>query len=178
MKRIAAIVAVVILAGHSMASADPPGETPATRAGPKRRSTAFLVTLAATSGPLMLSALGGESCDGEACAATFGMIGIAGMVLGPSAGHWYAGEGVTTGLVLRATAATAVTFLALRDPRLDDPVPTIGGLILALGVWETGVIWDLVTVPGAVRRHNRKLDLVVAPVVTDRSAGLALVGAW
>lgn len=189
MKTLVAIAAVVVflgvvLAGPSLARADAPGatapgDTPPRAATPKKKvSSAFLLTLAATSGPLAISAIGGETCGREACAASFGMIGLAGMILGPSAGHWYAGDGVTTGLVLRAGAATAVTFLALRDPYLESPVLTIGGLIAAVGVWETGVIWDLVTLPRAVRRHNRAIDLVVMPVVTDRSTGLALSGSW
>jgi hypothetical protein len=126
----------------------------------------------------MISAIGGESCSTDACAAPFGVLGMAGLVLGPSAGHWYAGEGVTTGLVLRGSAVTGMVFLALRDPHLETPVLTVGGLIAALGVWETGVIWDLVKLPRAVRRHNRKVDMLVAPVVTDRSTGLALSGRW
>lgn len=183
MKTLVAIAAaVVVLAAATAARADAPGETspldtPAPRAH-KRVRDAFLVTLAATSGPLMISAIGGEVCGSEACAAPFGIIGFAGMVLGPSAGHWYAGEGVTTGLVLRGSAVTGMVFLALRDPYLDTPVATVGGLILALGVWETGVIWDLVTLPRAVRRHNKRLDLLVTPMVTERSAGLAVGGSW
>ena len=178
----AAVAVVVVLSSSAAARADAPGETapvdvPRAREH-KRLSSAFLVTLAATSAPLMLSAIGGEMCESDACAAPFGIIGMAGMVLGPSAGHWYAGEGVTTGLVLRGSAVTGMIFLALRDPYLDDPVLTIGGLIAAVGVWETGVIWDLVTLPRAVRRHNQRIDMLVTPVVTDRSAGLALSGAW
>lgn len=173
----AALAAAVLLSFAGAARADAPGETPPRPRAPKRLSTAVLVTLAATSGPLAVAALG-ESCDTDACAGTTGMIGLAGLVLGPSAGHWYAGEGVTTGLVLRGAATTATVFLALRDPHLESPVVTIGGLIVAAGVMETGILWDLVTLPRAVRRHNRDLELLVTPVVTDRAAGLALAGAW
>jgi hypothetical protein len=178
MKMLVAIVAVVVgLSGF--AHADAPGETPPSRvAREKKVSTAFLATLAATSAPLMVSAIGAESCEHDACGASFGVIGMAGMVLGPSAGHWYAGKGVTTGLVLRGSAVTGMVFLALRDPYLDDPVLTIGGLIAAVGVWETGVIWDLVTLPRAVRRHNRKTELLLAPVVGEHASGLAVSGRW
>ncbi len=174
---VAAIALAAVLAFAGAARADAPGETPPRPPAPRRVSTAYLVTLAATSAPLAIGALG-ESCGNDACAGTAGVIAAAGMVLGPSAGHWYAGEGVTTGLVLRGAAATSVVFLALRDPHLESPVLTIGGLIAAVGVWETGVIWDLVTLPRAVRRHNRNVELLLAPVVTDRSAGLAISGAW
>ncbi|KAB2906617.1 MAG: hypothetical protein F9K40_06275 [Kofleriaceae bacterium] len=179
MNRLAAALtaAVLLLSSASAAHADAPGETPTRSRTPKRLSTAVLVTLAATSGPLAVAALG-ESCKSDACAGTTGMIGLAGLVLGPSTGHWYAGEGVTTGLVLRGAATTATVFLALRDPHLESPVVTIGGLILAAGVMETGILWDLFTLPRAVRRHNRDLDLLLTPVVTDRAAGLALAGAW
>lgn len=182
MKTLVAIAAVVVVLSASAAAparADAPGETPPLRAAhhKKKMSTAFLVTLAATSGPLMISAIGGESCGSDACAAPFGIVGFAGMVLGPSAGHWYAGEGVTTGLVLRGSAVTAMIALALRDPQLDQPVATLGGLLLAVGVWETGVIWDLVTLPRAVRRARTR-EVLVAPLVGGDATGLALSGRW
>jgi len=180
MKTLVAIAAaVVVLSASTAAHADAPGQTPPrdTTQHKKKMSTAFLVTLAATSGPLMISAIGGETCSSDACAAPFGIIGFAGMVLGPSAGHWYAGEGVTTGLVLRGSAVTGMVFLALRDPYLEQPVLTIGGLIAAVGVWETGVIWDLVTLPRAVRRA-RAHEVLVAPLVGSDTTGLALSGRW
>ncbi|HUQ04794.1 MAG TPA: hypothetical protein VM261_19970 [Kofleriaceae bacterium] len=177
-----AAAAAVSLLSSSAAHADAPGETathePARRdVAHKRVRTAYLYSWAATTAPLLVGGLS-DFCGGETCAASLGMVGVAGLVFGPSAGQWYAGEGVTTGLVLRGGAATAVIFLALRDPHLDTPVLTVGGLLAAVGVWEAGVIWDLATLPRAVRRHNRKVDMLVAPVVTDRSAGLALAGRW
>jgi hypothetical protein len=174
---VAAVLSLTALTA-SAAHADAPGETsPRRDVAHKRVRTAYLYSWSATMAPLLVGGMS-DFCGGETCAASLGMIGVAGLVLGPSAGQWYAGEGVTTGLVLRGGAAVAVTFLALRDPYLDDPVLTVGGLLAAVGVWETGVIWDLVTLPRAVRRHNRKVDMLVTPVVTDRSAGLALAGRW
>ena len=106
------------------------------------------------------------------------MVGIAGMVLGPSAGHWYAGEGVTTGLLLRGGAAVATGALVLGDPHLERPAPTLLGLLGAVGVWEVGVIWDAWTLPRAIRRHNRALEVQVAPLVTTHGVtpGVTLAG--
>jgi hypothetical protein len=185
MSRLAAsIVAVVVVLSFAFARearADAPGETPPlrdTRAQHKSLLGAYLWTVAATSGPMAMGAIALDGCESDACGVGLSTLAVGSMVFGPSAGHFYAGEGVTTGLVLRGSAVTGIIFLALRDPYLDQPVVTVGGLLAAVGVWETGVIWDLVTLPRAVRRHNRTVDLLVAPVVTDRSAGLALTGAW
>jgi len=139
---------------------------------PKRVLTAYAITWAAVALPALAAALASESDpDGTGpTAIVFGSVGIAGMVLGPSAGHWYAGDRVTPGLALRGGAAVAVATLALADPHLEHPNVTIPGLLLAATLWTGGVVWDVATVPRAVHRANLR------PIVNAR--GVALAGTF
>lgn len=177
MRNLVVVIAIVLL-GRT-ASAQPPGETPVKKVERKSLASAYLITIAATAVPVAISAIGAEDGDGRG-AAVFGVIGVAGMVLGPSAGHWYAGERVTTGLVLRVGAAGAVVALAVNDPQLEHPAPTLLGLLAAVALWETGVIWDAVTLPRAVRRYNRAHQLAVTPLVTGDgpTTGVAVAGTF
>ncbi len=154
-------IVLCALAATRIAAADPESG--------KSLVDAYLVTLAATSGPAVAGALiMGDEQHGPR-ATTGGLLMTAGLVLGPSAGQWYAGEGVTTGLALRFVAAAGVATLAVGDPH-GVHVETYFGLVAALGLWETGVVWDLVTLPRAVRRTR------ITPVVTP--SGVAIAGAF
>ncbi len=168
-----ALVIVVVLFART-AAAQAPGDTPPAPDGDKSLLSAYLVTVAATSGPFIAGALlAPDSNDRTWRAPAAGVLGIAGAILGPSAGPWYAGEGLTTGLELRLGAGAIVATLAIRDPHLDHPVETVGGLLGAAGLWEVGVVWDAVTLPRAVRRANRR---VVAPIFTG--TGFAVAGSF
>jgi hypothetical protein len=151
---------LVVLLCHG-AAADP---------APERGTSlfdAYLVTLAATSGPVLAGmAISGEQDHGWR-ANMGGVIATAGLLLGPSAGHWYAGEGFTTGLALRLGGAAGLVTLAVADPHAESGMTWLG-IGAAIGMWETGFLWDVVTLPRAVRRTH------VVPVVTAN--GIALAG--
>jgi hypothetical protein len=163
-------VALALLFART-AAAQPPGETPPSD-GDKSLLDAYLITVGATSGPMIVAAIAAGDSDRGPRATAAGIIGTAGLLLGPSAGHWYAGEGITTGLELRLGAGAAIATLAFADPHLDHDA-TVLGLIGALGLWEVGIAWDCATLPRAVRRANR---LRLAPVVTPN--GFAIAGSF
>ncbi len=165
----------IVLASASPVFAQAPGETPPAPAV-ERESLfdAYLVTVAGVSLPMVGAALiaGDESSSRATTVA--GVIGLATLVLGPSAGHWYAGETITTGLVIRASSIAAIGALAVADPHLDH-VGTIFGLLGAVAGWETGMVWDLVTLPRAVRHWNTH-QLQLAPVVVPGQGAIAGLG--
>lgn len=173
-------IAVALLVGRT-AFAEAPSEVPAKPAPHKSLVTAYAISIAATGLPLVAGAIGAGEDDRGARANAFGVLAVSVLVLGPSAGHWYAGEGVTTGLVLRAGGVAGFAALAIYDPHLDHPATTIVGLAAAIGLYETGLIWDAVTMPRAVRHFNQEHALALVPLVTSQqtsATGLAIAGAF
>jgi hypothetical protein len=143
-----------------------------------RRSvvTAYALSMVSIAMPCGFAAFASESerravRDGSAILCT------AALVLGPSVGHWYAGRSVTTGLVLRVAAAGGLAGLAVADPHLDH-VATVFGIVGAVALFETGMLWDVATLPRAVRTYNREHAIAVAPLATPHGGGLALSAAF
>jgi hypothetical protein len=171
MRSIGVAVAGVLLAGS--AAAEPPGETPPAPEHHKSLLRAYAISWAATALPIAAGALiDVDSAERGWRPPVGGVIGLAGLVIGPSAGNWYAGEGLTTGLVLRLGGTAAVVTLAVADPHLDHPA-TVMGLLGAAALWETGLVWDLATLPRAIRRANHR---IVAPMFTG--TGFAVAGTF
>ncbi len=113
--------------------------------------------------------------------------GAVGLALLPSAGHWYAHDYLSTGLLLRAgaVAGAAVLYGVLPCHRGDSPYepctsPGAQGVALGLGAaaFGIGVLWDIGSAPGAAERYNDKhsLSANLVPVVTRSGYGLALAG--
>jgi hypothetical protein len=176
-ERMRSLVFVIALCETAYAQA--PGETPPRSDESKSIASAYMLTLAATAVPVAVAALGipeGEQAHPYRAAA-LGTIGLAGLVLGPSAGHWYAGHKLTTGLVLRLGAAAGFATLTIKNPGNDEIGFIIVGSIVTAGLWEVGLIWDLATLPRAVRSHNNR-RLQVAPLVAPNATGLALAGTF
>jgi len=155
------------------ASAQPPGETSPPPQDEKSVFTAYLVTIAATSGPIAVASIvAGDENEGTT-ANVAGIVATTAMMLGPSAGHWYAGDAWTTGLTLRLGAAGLVGAMVLRDQQEPLELPTVViGLTAAGGLWATGALWDFFTLPRAVRRYNREHAIVIAPTTN----GVAIAG--
>jgi hypothetical protein len=139
----------------------------------KENWIAQLTSLGATWGTVTVGfAIAGDDAEG-----TRGDIGVslvlAGLTLGPTAGHWYVGDQlITTGMLLRLGSFAAIPAILIFDPYWDRPSfsgPVIGVASLA---FVTGMIWDHATLPSAVRRHNR--EPAVMPIVTGH--GIALAG--
>jgi hypothetical protein len=165
-----------VAGGTPLQVAFPAPEMPRPMEEPKSMLTAFLLSAGATTLPMAIAAVAEDGASGTRDV-TAAIVGTAAFVLGPSAGHWYAGEGVTNGLVLRAAGMGLAFGLALYDPHMDHPALTVGGLITAMALLQTGLIWDFVTVPQAVRRANRRA-LGLAPLATwhGPAMGLSLAG--
>ncbi|MBP9087903.1 MAG: hypothetical protein KBG15_17410 [Kofleriaceae bacterium] len=104
-----------------------------------------------------------------------GGFATAATVLGPSIGQWYAGQTITPGLAMRLGAVAGVVGLAVYDPHLDH-VGTLFGIVGAVALFQTGLVWDIVTLPRAVRRMNREHGLALTPMASNSATGLALAG--
>jgi hypothetical protein len=121
--------------------------------------------------------------------------GVAGVVLGPSAGRWYARDAWSAGLGLRLAGAAGFAIgssLALSElykwrPQRDTSTFDLGLRIGAVGgaAFVTGVVLDLATAHRAVERYNRahaarKLSVVptVVRAANAPQAGLAVIGTF
>ncbi len=116
--------------------------------------------------------------DGAATVAVGAGLVVAG--LGPSMGHFYAGE-TTHGVVvsgLRIAAGTAAMLSIATDA--DDERVILGGIVVALAL----DVYDLFDAPDAARRANAKARAATGPTVglvpmpLRAGAGAALVGAF
>lgn len=109
----------------------------------------------------------------------FGLTAAGLLVLGPSAGHWYVGEGMTTGLALRLTGAAIFTGLVLGDPeeRSLASGELTAGAVGAMLLVTVGVGWDLATLNRAVAEHNAR-QWQLAPMATAHGGGLSLAGTF
>ena len=136
-----------------------PGSTPVVLAPPaadlppaRTRSpgTALALSLGGTAAAYAMVAWGTAAPD-SAAGQTMGWVGVGSALIAPSLGHWYAGEGFTTGLGLRLGGAGmgAVGALSLQrcTEESGDLVPSCPGSMLLLvgasGLVLTGIIHDL-----------------------------------
>lgn len=112
---------------------------------------------------------------------------VAGIALGPSAGHWYVGDLWSRGLGVRmagaATAAVGVALALDSCPLFEDcEESTASQVVLALGAaaFLAGTVDDIVTAPLEAKQRNaaarKRLELAVAPRVTGKDVGLVVAG--
>lgn len=165
-------LAVLLVA---LAASTAGAETPA----PKDPTTATMTSIGATLVPVVVGAaiVKGQDVAGSV------LIG-AGLLLGPSAGHWYAGETGGVGLAIRGAAVGAMVLVANdaagcyigdggeegKNCKLAQTVFMVG-----LGVFAGGVIYDWVTAGDSARRANTR-TIAIAPTVISgpRSTGTGL----
>jgi len=161
----------------------PPPEVP----DPKSESTATMLAVGTTAAGFALFAIGVHGGrEGSPGMATLGVLSA---IIGPSAGHIYAGEtghavGMTVvrgaGLIAFAVGAIGMTSTTVAD--CIDCAPThahddkasserlmwIGGV-----AFVASTIYDIVDAPRAARRRNDKTKLVTfAPTVVGTSTGI------
>jgi len=142
---------------------------PAPPDGDKSLLAAYAISIGATSGPLTLGALvAGDDARGTTATAA-GIVGVAALVLGPSAGHWYAGETITTGLELRLGSAALFATAAIADPHFAH-AGTYFAIAGAAGLYASGFAWDALTMPRSVHRANHP---AVVPVIAPGGVGVA-----
>ena len=117
---------------------------------------------------------------------------VAGIIAGPSTGHFYAenggqawkGIGIRTGGLLvaggSAVGIAAPGFLAAAAPggqETSEPSPVLVAVLIAgAGLVVGSGIYDIGTAPSAARDYNERLraDVRVAPTVNPRRGGVGL----
>lgn len=169
---------------NTPASAGAAATAEGARGSYKSPSTALALSLGGTIGTFALMGVGGAAENGAMYT-----VGSLGMWVAPSFGHWYVGNGWTTGLKWRlagaGAAAIGVMWVAvdcIGSGCEDDFHP---GLMLAVGggvSFVGGMIHDIATAPRAAREHNARLDesrvqdVTIRPTFGNGRAGVTLSG--
>jgi hypothetical protein len=174
--RVIAFLLPLLLAASAHADDAPP--VPDERSG----TTALVLSGAGTALPVLLMATH-EVQPGSIRDGIF-TVGTIGLVLGPSVGHWYAGEGFSLGLGLRlAGVAVALVGVSAAKSSCTDPPQNECGIaigaysVLAAGTLVgAGAIYDVATAPRAAHRYNREHAITVTPMPLHAGYGVGLAG--
>jgi hypothetical protein len=184
--------------GYRLGVSEP--ETPPAAAGDDYRSPTMALALSTLSTfvPIAVAAVAAIPGSGAPCSATRCIVAPAiaalGITFGPSVGYAYAGEplrawgmgALRLAVIAGGTAATLnVALSCLGDD--ETPCPDKGNMKLLAATLFTAsfvsAVYDIATVPNAVRRSNaqhRLTNLGLVPVVTRngpaQQQGLALAG--
>jgi hypothetical protein len=118
------------------------------------------------------------------------VVGVTTFLIGPSVGHWYAGnyrEGLGGWLRGGAIVIGVVAVFAIpaecddneldgscASPRKWPVAATMFGI--GAGLLIAGTVYDIVTAADEARRYNRRWRL--APAVGPGTAGLSVMGSW
>lgn len=140
----------------------------------KSPTLATVASVGATVGAIGLAIRSGEE--------TGLYLASAGLLLGPSVGHWYAGDAAVPGLVLRGAGfgLMALTVASAFDCRIDDShspscSAATAGFVVGFGVMVVGVLYDFGTAGDSARRANlRTVKLAPAMVAGPHSQGAGL----
>ncbi len=133
--------------------------------GLKRPGVALALSAGATLGGFALGLAGPYDARTRATGVAAGML----LVLGPGAGHVYAGDvgGAALGAALRGGSlflASGVVAQALdrNGSRLSGPLFATG-----VGVFMMSLVYDVASAPDAARRYNRRhaVRMTLAPVM-------------
>ena len=142
--------------------------------GMKSPTVAALLSIAGTVVPT--AALFAAGSAGSASGDVF-VASLVGMELGPSLGHWYAGDYLTAGLGLRAGGtALVIAGLSQAFDCNGDSCRSSGTAPAAFGaaLFASGVVYDIATAGHAANAWNTE-HLQLAPTMIS-SAGHATVG--
>ncbi len=188
MRFLVSSVPVLVLATTATALAQPaltPLEVPASPAAPAPREPAGnkdpgVATLLSIAGTVVPTAIVVSAAGTENGSVGLVLAGLLGMELGPSLGHWYAGDYLTPGLGMRA-GGTALLVVGLGEALqcidVNDGSCRSGGeapLLIGAGLFVTGTIYDIATAGHAANTWNKE-HLQLAPTMIS-SAGHATVG--
>jgi hypothetical protein len=181
------LAAILVTLVARTAAAEPP---PAPAPEEKSPGEALGLSIGATALGVGLTYVGGKSNSDLTIVSGIVLTG-----LGPTAGHWYAGEHFTWGLAARLVG-TGVFAIGVSQLDIDlglcfqeecppRPPPDntaaytfmIAGAVLVGG----GAIYDIATAPSAADDYNASHAMAVTPTVLrdahgDATPGLALVG--
>ncbi len=166
MQLASAVALTALLAGAAPARAQPaePEEE-------KHQSTALALSIGGTLAGVGLFAFGYHSDRPELLAG-----GALTAIVAPSFGHFYAGEYVTPGGIVRlGGAGLALTGLVIAMTHWSSPngPPDYAG-VLAVGggiLMASGAIADIAGTPRAVARYNRKHAFSISPSVVSSGGG-------
>lgn len=148
----------------------------------KSEGTATLLSLATTAGGFALLATAVNQSEGGG---GMGMVGFLALLIGPSAGHIYAGEaGHAVGMsLLRGGATIAFIAGALKMTMASDCIDWCGSNERDSGatlMWVGGLtfiaatVYDIIDAPRAARRHNTKeRQYAVQPMFVGAANGPA-----
>lgn len=153
----------------------------------KDPTTAVLLSIAGSAIPVALIAAG-SSVDDENLQATFGFGAAIGMLVGPSLGHWYAGDYLTGGMAMRGIGGSAFVIgaaMEFGDCFLKEGCDSNGSAIMLMGgaVFVAGVVYDVATSAEAARQYNakharRSFQLGPTMVGAHASPGLGIAGTF
>jgi hypothetical protein len=177
--RLLSVLVMVALASPALADADPPE--------PVNENVALALSLGGTAlswGLVLGAPLLQQSSDHAT--STLVTVGLVGTFIAPSAGHWYADKFFTRGLAARSLGVASVVTGAVailaecgigEDQECDTPVLGVGLMVVGVGLYAYGTYDDIANARAQARKRNAELQsLVVAPIVTQSSTGLALSG--
>lgn len=128
---------------------------------------------------------------GEHDSEGMGWLGAAGILFGPSFGHWYQEDIWTRGLGVRAVSATVFFAAAVstidicfEDCPQEDHSAAETWMKLSAAAFVIGSLDDIITAPIAADRRNREnraraiKSLTLAPQVSPNQTGLVLAGTF
>ena len=154
-----------------------PTVAPIPGGSPKSPQTALLLSLGMTAGGLGLVALGGETR--VPAISTAGSIAF---LVGPTAGHIYAGHTANAGLAARgigmlAGLVGAVMIVSCIDSCGSNDGRAESGAVLFIGgglLYAGGAIYEIATAPEAAHRYNKEHGFEATVVPTGN--GVAVLG--
>lgn len=175
-------------AAQPVTTAPPPTTAPAPVGAPLSEDLALTLSLGGIIGSMAAGAGGVYLVSRlDFWGIPLGGAGLLGVTLAPSFGHWYAGKAFTLGLGVRAAGALIVVIGVGRaldrgwlvadsetaSPNLDETrlLAVLGAVLIT-----AGMIPDIASVRGRVRRRNQERGFALAPLAAPRAAGLALGG--
>ena len=141
-------LSVGVCPGASLAEPD--------HAGVKSESDALWLSLAGTAVPVLAVAAMTSNNHHSENDGPIAVVGITGYLLGPSAGHFYAGRPgrALLGVGIRS-AALGIAVASFHDSSSDIPSAGTGG-VLALLVGSASMVIDIGDAPRSARIHNGK----------------------
>jgi len=198
--RMVVVVLLFLLVTPVSASAQPSSDEETEHAGRvKDPGKALALALVPIVGGVALMSVGDAVADdlGEGVGTSLALAGAGVLVIGPSAGHAYAGEWGTAGVLAlgRVGGVALATYGVIGmigciecddtvEQDDDDSGAAVGLLLLGTAVYVGTTVYTIIDAPRAARRTNRRAAarMMVSPTIittpSGRATGLALVGAF
>jgi len=169
--RAALVVGCCVVAQAARAQESPPAKAPAVTSnepapGRVSEGAALWLSLAGTAVPIVAAIEIANYDDRSRTPAGSTVLSLAGVLVGPSVGHFYArrpGRAVV-GIGIR-TLALGGAVAAIGAAWNDESSTAAGAAVLALGVGVMSVFIDIVAAPDSARKHNEEVERGRAEVI-------------